>query len=418
MPLFDIVRSIVTNAMLVILLFTLARPKYKPWTLWTAFFAIVLLDLSFNIFFYLRDDYTTLAMVDIAFFVLVGIAVKPLFWDTPMQWLFNCFTAINLYAVAVVISYYLCDLFPYPQYAITVLRALLFAGAILLFRRYLRPLYRQVVKNWNIYLFVAAGLFANFAWFFASSDDVEATLIDSAVPLLLLVMLTFLVYLAIFLSLRKTLRESALREENLNMQSDRELTRQRLTIMDEAVQRMGIMQHDQRHFNHTLSSLLREGETSQALALLDRQNQALSQKPRVYCQNVAVNAAVSYYAELAQRKDIFCDIRLNIPESLAIDELSLATAVSNLMENAINAVSALPENQRILNFTAVYTGQLLLELTNPFSGEVTLGENGLPFAVEDGHGRGTQSVAAFVNSCGGELLYQVSDGIFRVRILL
>ncbi len=418
MQLFDIVRSIVTNAMLIILLFTLARPKYKPWTLWTAFFAIVLLDLSLNIFFYLRDDYTTLAMVDIGFFILVGIAVKPLFWDTPMQWLFNCFTAMNLYAVTVVISYYLCDLLPYPYYAITVLRALIFAVAILLFRRYLRPLYRQVAEHWNIYLFVAVGLFANFAWFFASSDDVEATLVDSAVPLLLLVMLTFLVYLAIFLSLRKTLHESALRVENLNMQSDRELTRQRLELMDEAVQRMGIMQHDQRHFNHTLSTLLREGETSQALALLNHQNQTLSQKPRIYCQNVTVNAAVSYYAELAQRQDILCDIRLNIPEALAMDELSLAMAVSNLMENAINAVSDLPEKQRMLNFTAVYTGQLLLELANPFCREVALDENGLPLTLEAGHGRGTKSIAAFVNSCGGELLYQVSDGMFRVRMLL
>ena len=47
-----------------------------------------------------------------------------------MQWLFNCLTAMNVYAAAVILSYYLCDLFPHPHYAVTLLRFALFAAAI------------------------------------------------------------------------------------------------------------------------------------------------------------------------------------------------------------------------------------------------------------------------------------------------
>ena len=418
MQLYDILRSIVTNAMLVALLFTLARPKYRPRTLGVVMAAIVSVDLALNVFFYLRNDYTTLGKLDILFFILVGVAVKPLFRETLMQWLFNCLTAMNVYAVTVILSYYLCELFPYPQYAIIVLRFLLFAVAILLFRKRLSPLYRQVAEHWSVYLFVAASLFSNFAWYFMASDDVERMLTEDVVPLLLLVLLALLVYLAIFLSLRKTLREAALREENLKMQSDRELTCQRLSLMDETVRQMSIVQHDRRHFNNTLLSLLRQGEADRAAALIRQQSAALPQKPQSYCQNISVNAAVSYYAELARQRGVRCELRLDIPEKLDIDELSLAMTVSNLMENAITAVSALPTEQRTLRFTAVNAGQLIFELRTPYEGEVTLDENGFPVAREEGHGKGTQSVADFVKECGGELAYEISDGLFRVRLMV
>jgi signal transduction histidine kinase len=419
MQFYDFLRSIVTNTMLVALLFTLARPKYRLRTLLTALAAIVIADLMLNIYFYLRNDYTTLGKLDILFFILVGAAVKLLFQETLMQWLFNCLTAMNVYAVTVILSYYLCGLFPHPSYAITVLRFLLFAAAILLFRKRLRPLYRQAAEHWSVYLFAAAGLFSNFAWYFVSSDDVERTLTEDIAPLLLLVMVTTLVYLAMFYSLRKTLRESALREETLKMQSDRELTRQRLSLIDEAVRQMSIVQHDRRHFNNTLLSLLMEGEADKAASLIRQQSEALPQKPQSYCQNVPVNAAVSYYAELARQRGICLKLRLDIPEKLRVDELSLAMAVSNLMENAISAVSALPaEMERVVRFTAVNTGQLLLKMSNPYDGEVLLDESGLPISRKEGHGRGTQSVADFVKRCGGELMYELSGGVFNVRLMV
>ena len=418
MMLYDILRSLVTNAMLAALLFTLARPKCRKPTLWVTLAVIVALNLALNVYFYLRNDYTTLSKLDIVFFILVGIATKPLFQETLMQWLFNCFTAMNIYAVTVIVSYYLCYLFPHPYFAITVLRALLFAAAIALFRRRLRPLYRQAAEHWSVYLFVAAGLFGNFVWYFVVSNDVEQMLTEEFAPLLLLVLLVLLAYLAIFLSLRKTLRGAALREENLKMQSDRELTRQRLALMDETVRQMSIAQHDRRHFNNTLLSLLQQDKVDKAADFIRQQSEALPQKPQSYCKNVPVNAAVSYYTELAGQQGIRCELRLDIPEKVAVDELSLAMAVANLMENAITAVADLPAERRELRFIAVNTVQLILELSNPYDGEIELNENGLPVSHKEGHGRGSQSVADFVQKCSGELVYEVTDGLFRVRLMV
>lgn len=418
MELYDILRSLVTNTLFFALLFSLARPKYSKSTLWLTMIAMVTVDLVFNIYFYLKGDYTTLAMFDIAFFILVGASTKPLFRETLTQWLFNCFTAMNVYAIVVVVSYFTCDFFPSPYYANTALRALLFAVTIFLFCKRLRPLYRQVAEHWSVYLFVSAALFLNFAYYFVSGDDVEQTLNDGFVPLMLLTLVTVLMYLALFRSLEKTLHEADLRMENLKIQYDQKLTATRLSLMDEAVRQMSIVQHDIRHFNNTLLSLLQQGERDKVIELLAKQSDALPHKPRQYCANVPVNAAVSYYAELARQQGIRCSLRLDIPEKLSLDELFLAIVVANLMENAIAAVSVLSAEKRELRFTAVSAGQLILEMTNPYEGVVTLDKNGLPFSAREGHGRGSQSVLDFVNKCGGELVYDIADGVFKVRLMV
>ncbi len=418
MELYDILRSLVTNACLVTLLFTLARPKCRPRTEYLVLIAIVLADFASNLWFYSRGDYTMLAKADIAFFLLAGVAAKPLFREKVMPWLFNCLTTLNVTTVIVILSYYLCDFFPYPHYANTVLRAAMYGALIWLFRARLRPLYRQAAERWEIYLIVAAGIAVNFGWYFLSSDDVEATLQSECVPLLLLTALSALVYFAVFHSLSENARETALREENLRMQAERELTRQRLALMDESVRQMSIVQHDRRHLAGTLLSLLSRGETEKAAQLIRRQSEALPQKPRSYCQNVPVNAAVSYYADLAEQRGVRCEIRLDIPETLHLDELSLAMAVSNLMENAVNAVSVLPAERREMRFTAVCAGQLIMEMTNPYDGAVELDAEGLPVSHTEGHGRGSQSVAGFARRCGGELVYSTDGGVFTVRLMV
>ena len=133
---------------------------------------------------------------------------------------------------------------------------------------------------------------------------------------------------------------------------------------------------------------------------------------------MAINAAVSYYAQLAHQQGICCELRLDIPEKLSVDELSLTMAISNLMENAINAVSLLPAEKRKLRFTAVNAGQLILEMLNPCENAVTLDDKGLPVSQKEGHGKGCQSVYDFVNKCGGELAYEITGGACRVRIMV
>lgn len=415
----DLMRSFVTTAMLTLLLFTLAQPRYGKKINLAALTSIIVINFAANFYFYLRNDYTALARFDIIFFVLVSIVAKPLFNETIMQWLFNCLTVMNVYGVVVILSYYLCALFPYPYYSITALRLILFISAILVFHKRLRSLYRQAAEHWSIYLLVAGGIFLNFAWYFISDDDVQVMLAHNFVPLLLLILLSVLVYLSVFFSMAKTLRETSLREENIKMQTDRELTRQRLKLMDESVRQMSVVQHDQRHLNAALLELMKNGETEKAAALIKQQTAVLPQKPVRYCDNVAVNAAVSYYTSMAVGRGIRCELRLDIPENLHCSDLSLSMVVSNLMENAIHACEVLdPQRERYISLNAVYTGQLILSVENPYSGTVTLNENGYPISTQANHGMGSESIREFVEGSGGEIFYSTANGVFSVKLLV
>lgn len=206
--------------------------------------------------------------------------------------------------------------------------------------------------------------------------------------------------------------------EQMKLQSNQELTKQRLSMMDKTVEQMSIVQHDRRHFNHILLSLLKTGEADKAISLLEKQTDSMPTKPRRFCRNIAVNAAVSYYVELAKANGIGYDIRLDIPETLPVDELSLVMTVSNLLENAIQAVEKLPKEKRNIRFITVNRGQLLLEVTNPYEGTISLSDAGLPVSPCLEHGKGSRSIADFVKHHNGDLIYTTQGGIFKVQIIL
>lgn len=91
----------------------------------------------------------------------------------------------DLLRAAVIISYSLCDFFANPFYAITGLRLILFSAGIFALRRYFLSLYREVLKRWNVYIPMLAGLFINLVYFIFGAD-VERMLTDFMWPLLLL----------------------------------------------------------------------------------------------------------------------------------------------------------------------------------------------------------------------------------------
>ena len=193
----------------------------------------------------------------------------------------------------------------------------------------------------------------------------------------------------------------------------------RLELMEEVSAQNSRISHDQRHFNNVLLELLAQGKTDEATALLQSQNKAVRVDDKVYCENPTVNAAVCHYAALAQQAGIEVQAALDIPAGLAVDSLELSMVVSNLMENAIHACEKLPGGQkRYLRFTARPVGRLLLEMENPCPADTVLGNDGLPVAQKKNHGVGSKSVIAFANQYGGELLYQIKAGVFRVRLLV
>lgn len=412
-------RGAVSATANVVLFISLLQPKYSRKVTNLVMLAILTLNLLTAVFCYSSGNLTLLAKLDVILVTLLCFAVRPFFRDSFMQWLFSYITVINVSFIVVILSFVFSRSLPHPAYANTLWRLILFTAAILLFRRVLRPLYRQAAEHWAVFFYVAGSAFFAFSWFMISGDDIVETLTVQAVPLLWLVLVTLAAYGSVFHGLKSVGAEYRLKQDKALLELSGTAMKQRLSMMDEAVGQMRVVQHDQRHLNATLLELMQDGDVDKAAALLHRQIAAVPQKPVRYCENIAVNAAGSYYAALAERRRVHCDLRLDIPEKLPFSELALSMALSNLMENAIHACEKLdPGEERWLRVRGIYTGQLILEVENPYSGEIQLDENGYPTVREEGHGWGSESVRAFVRENGGELLYQVENGVFNVRLLI
>ena len=420
----NLLRSVITDVMLVLLLSTMATPKYKSKAVYIIATAIILVaNIGANCYFYLSENYTAVFFVDLAMLMVIGVALKPLFVDKIMQWCFSYITMVNIYVIVVFLSYMLANIFPSPIYGMAYLRLILFSAIVLVFHRRVSALYRSVLDYWHIYMLPVAALLACLLSYFFFGDVKETM---TSIPLLFVMLLGLSVYVSIIHSFKTITEQYAMREESRKMQAEREYLQLaagtmsgRLKLMEEVSAQNSRAAHDRRHFNNVLLELLERGETGEAAALLQSQNQATPIISRVFCENPAVNAAVCHYAGLAEQAGIPAEIALDIPDNLNVDALELSMVVSNLMENAIQASERLPKNQTpYLRFTCQSVGRLLLEIENPCAEGTVLDKNGYPVAREEGHGIGSKSVLAFAKKYDGELLYKIENGIFRVRLLV
>lgn len=410
----------------VLLMITLLQPKYSKKITMLGMLGVLAANLGSAVYCYLTGNLTQLSKFDIVLFTVLCFAVRPLFKDTFMQWLFSYLTIQNISEGIIFLSFISSRYLPYPLYANSLIRVILFCVFLLVLSRYVRPLYRQAAEHWTSYFAVALSISITFNYYALSSNDIISTFTEQAIPLLLLMFIELAAYSSIFLSLKNLQREYKIKEENQRMQSEREYLQlaagnmsRRLELMDEVSAQNSRAAHDRRHFNNVLLELLEQNKISEASDLLRNQNQTVSRIGKVYCENPVVNAAVCHYAGLAEQLNIPAEISLNIPFNTNIDSLELSMAISNLMENSIMACGRLPQTRApYIRFTCKSVGRLLLEIENPCTDETVLDTSGYPVASEIGHGIGSKSVITFAKKYDGELLYKIEDGIFRVRLLI
>ncbi len=422
----DFLRAAISTTANVLLMMTLLQPRYSKKITLLTMLGILAADLGTAVYCYLSGNLTLLSKLDIVLFAVLCFAVRPLFKDTFMQWLFSYITVQNISDAVIILSFVGSRHLPYPAYVNSLLRAILFGAFLLVLSRYVRPLYRQAVEHWTAYFAVALGIYITFNYYVLSADDIIVMLTEQAIPLILVIFIGLAAYSSIFLSLKNLQREFWVKEENRKMQAEREYLQlasgnmvQRLELMEEVAAQNSRAAHDRRHFNNVLLELLEQKKSGEAVDLLINQNQTSHKISKIYCENPAVNAAVSHYARLAEQAGISTEIELDIPRDLTVDSLEFSMVVSNLLENAIQACGRLTDGiNPYLRFTCRSVGRLLLEMENPCAEGTVLDENGYPAASETGHGIGSRSVVAFAKKYDGELLYKIENGVFRVRILV
>ena len=239
-------------------------------------------------------------------------------------------------------------------------------------------------------------------------------------PIMLIFMLLMpLMYLNIFQILHHQNRLNTVEREQELWQIQSSHMQKQIASMAEADKRVSCERHDIRHRLQIIDVMLQKGEIKEAREFISSTHETL-QAPTglVYCKNAVLDAVFSFYFKQAQDKDIRIESTLSISEELPADPSELSIVIANALENAIHACERLPQEKRVISCRCIEKPQFMLQIRNPFDGEVRLDAEGFPVTDAKGHGIGIRSIRSFCERNHAQAEFKIEDNLFALRILI
>lgn len=182
---------------------------------------------------------------------------------------------------------------------------------------------------------------------------------------------------------------------------------------------MRIERHDMRHHFQTIAAFAQSGDAAAVLDYIGKSQEKLdSIAPKRYCDHPILDAVLANAAAQAEQMGITTEIAIILTEELPVDVLELSIVFANALENAIQAVGELPEDQRRIVCKSVARPRFMMEISNPYKGTITFGQQGFPIAGKQGHGIGTRSIVAFAEKYHALCLFRAENGWFKVQIAI
>ena len=231
--------------------------------------------------------------------------------------------------------------------------------------------------------------------------------------------LLFLMFMfnAIFLLMATSLNRNArLQQENqlLSMQQ------QRYESLKTAIEEARQARHDMRHQLNQISALAETGDLDGLKAYLAKTAARIPDLDMNFCENRAADSVVGYYCALAKREGIpFC-ARLDLPQTLPVDEMDMCLVLSNLLENAFEASLRTAPARRRIKLTAYLHGNslALIQVENTYDGVIREKGGVFQSSKRKGDGIGLQSVRHIAEKSGGVNTVTYQDGLFCVKVML
>lgn len=180
-----------------------------------------------------------------------------------------------------------------------------------------------------------------------------------------------------------------------------------------------IYRHDMRHHLNVIDGFLSAGNPQQAREYIQNvQTDVETITRKRFCENEIVNLLCASFMGKAKRQGLKLKVDAKLPKQLPVSDTELCSLLSNGLENALNAAAQLtPPEKWVELYCGVQLHQLLIEIKNPYAGEVVL-RDGLPLSKREGHGYGCRSISAIAEHNRGLCSFQAQNGIFTLRVLL
>ena len=177
--------------------------------------------------------------------------------------------------------------------------------------------------------------------------------------------------------------------------------------------------HDLRHHLRYIHSLAMADNREEIMKYVAGVERGIDASPkRAFCKNETVNLILSCFEAQAVRLGVAGVLRADGRENVSIPDADLCVIISIALENAIEAADAAGDRPKVVEFACrTRNGQLLLEIANPYAGEVCI-EGDTVRANGGSGGLGTRSIALLVENHAGILSFEAQGGRFVLRAIL
>jgi len=191
-------------------------------------------------------------------------------------------------------------------------------------------------------------------------------------------------------------------------------------LVEHSEQNLKILRHDMRHYSSMIDALLNQGAYDEIRHVTEH-IMAVADENRVvkYCENLMANSILSHMMEKARQCGVTVRLTAIVPWEIPFNDYEFAAVIANLLENAVQCVSAFREKDKLVEAKIEFAdGHVLIHIQNEYEEEIQMdAATGLPQSQSgEGHGLGMQSVQAFSNKIGGNIGCYCEDGIFHIML--
>ena len=421
---FSLIKTLLTVFLTLLLIFSLTDFKYgrgKILAVYGAYLVYVGLAACFFVTRFGWTNFMRSCIVTIfvpAFFITYSVAT-----DQARQAVFNYATQFDIALILSFSGTLLNTAIHGTKGSDLAIRIVLFTGVFFLEYRFVRKPFRQMAdslqKNWGVLaavpvsfsiLFLACGLF-----------PVHFTKSPWAVIhvyLAAFVMLT--VYTVVFRSLKDSYAALETQRQNDILAAQAAALDKHADTLIRQSEQEAVFRSNARYYTQSLYAMLRNGDTDQAIEYLGNLDAEYARsKPKHYCDFPALNDILSFYLSRAEGEGITVKTNLYFPPVLPVDMLELATVFANAIENAIEAMEALPDGrEKRLELICTDKPQFAFEIASTCPDGVRFDSEGLPVDENGRLGIRTRSILAFIRNHETIYDYKISDGMFRFRLLI
>ena len=236
-------------------------------------------------------------------------------------------------------------------------------------------------------------------------------------------MISFLLLVGISTSL--SLKDSiVLRDQQRELEFEKSLmeiqSRQQKRHSDLLTQQAELIshqRHDLRHHLNVIQALASE-ENKELQEYLQTLIDGIPAAAKRYCENQAVNAIVSHYAMICQKKGIELSLNLTVPEDNPhISDSTLCVIFGNLLENAVEACDRLPDEKRIIRLNAQLQYEMMvIAMDNSFNGVIRKEGSHFQSSKREGFGIGISSIQSAAQKADGNADFHAEGKVFQSSV--